>query len=302
MMVFLSFHLFLFCCRLLQVSAEEEHRVINPIATHGPHTHHPAYQHPPTAKPTTKKPTTAKPTTKKPTTKKPTTKPTKKPTKKPTSRPTCAGDFFVAKFSSPSSGGSKGVTGKLEGFYVNKDKAALELKIKFGDFKFNDVKIKEGDLLDWSVNISWDNPGISGWNNKCRAGRTNFHYDPTVACSPLSENIIVYTRRRLEERRLAPKANVPFCIKNNGVTVKAQDYNCKPKKKQQTCERGDLSGKLGQLEVIKDNKNQLLVKFKGTDNFFPRKNVAEKPETDWSIVLSKGGSRFLCAQFILLCN
>ena len=36
------------------------------------------------------------------------------------------------------------MTGKLKGFYDNKDKATLELKIKFGDFKFNDVKIKEG--------------------------------------------------------------------------------------------------------------------------------------------------------------
>jgi len=293
MRVVLSIHLLLFCCRLLHISAEEEHRVkvINPIATPSPtvHTHHPAYQHPtshaPSAAPVTHAPTHA-PTT-----------------PAPTDAPTflCVGFNFEARFSSPAPSGTKGVTGKLKGVYQNKDKATLELKIKFGDFKFNDVKIKENDLIDWSVNTMWDNPGISGWNNKCRPGRTGLHYDPTVACSSESEYVITpAARRRLEERRLAPK--VPYCIKNNGQTVKTEDYNCKPKKKQDTCERGDLSGKLGQLLVIKNSKDQLLVKFKGTDNFFPRKNVAEKPETDWSIVLSKGDDRFLCAQFIFECD
>merc|ERR1712085_125421 len=123
-------------------------------------------------------------------------------------------------------------------------------------------------------NTMWDNSGKSGWNNKCREGRTGLHYDPTVACSSLSENLITPSaRRRLVERRLAPK--VPYCVQDNGRTVKAEDYACNPKKKQNTCERGDLSGKLGQLVVIKNSSDKLLVKFKGTDTFFPRKNVAE---------------------------
>lgn len=269
-----SFHLILFFCRLHQIFAEQQFRVIKPDTGDSDDTHHPAYNPPVT--------------------------PT--PSAFPSSSPTflCIGFNFEAKFSSPAASGSKGVTGKLKGFYDNKDKATLELKIKFGDFKFNDVKIKEGDLIDWSVNTMWDNPGTSGWNNKCREGRTGLHYDPTVACSSLSENLVTPSaRRRLVERRLAPK--VPYCVQDNGRTVKAEDYACSPKKKQNTCERGDLSGKLGQLVVKKNSKDKLLVKFKGTDNFFPRKNVAEQEDTDWSIVLSKGGNRFLCAQFVLEC-
>lgn len=281
-----SFHLILFFCRLHEIFAEQKFRVIKPDTGDSDDTHHPAYNPPVTPTPSAT----------------PSLIPSAFPSSFPTSSPTflCIGFNFEAKFSSPAASGSKGVTGKLKGFYDNKDKATLELKIKFGDFKFNDVKIKEGDLIDWSVNTMWDNPGKSGWNNKCREGRTGLHYDPTVACSSLSENLITPSaRRRLVERRLAPK--VPYCVQDNGRTVKAEDYACNPKKKQNTCERGDLSGKLGQLVVKKNSSDKLLVKFKGTDTFFPRKNVAEMEDTDWSIVLSKGGNRFLCAQFVLEC-
>lgn len=290
-------HLVLFCCRFLQISAEAQKRIISPIEppTESPtaHTHHPAYQQ--ASESPSDLPTAS-----------PTTSPTASPTATPTKAPTCIGNSFVATFSSPTpnANGAKAVTGKLKGFYQNKDTATLEFKVKFGNFQFNDVDINKGDFIDWSVNTMWqDNPGKSGWNNKCREARTGLHYDPTIACSALSENLITPAanerRKLVTHRRLAP--NVPYCIENNGNTVKAEDYECKPKKVQKTCERGDLSGKLGQLKV-KKKSGQLMVKFKGTDKFFPRKNAALQPETEWSIVLSKDGKRFLCAQFVLLCD
>ena len=93
----------------------------------------------------------------------------------------------------------------------------------------------------------WSNPGVSGWNNKCRPGRTGLHCDPTVACSLLSENLIIPAAGA--RRRLAPK--VPYCIKPNGRTVKAQDYDCKQNRVQDTCERGNLSGKLNSFSPLR---------------------------------------------------
>ena len=72
-------------------------------------------------------------------------------------------------------------------------------------------------------------------------------------------------------------------------------------KKEMRCEPGDLSGKLGQLEVQKKDKDgTLFVKYKGTDGLFPTLKVAEK-RPGWSIVLSKSGQPFLCAEFVLIC-
>ena len=110
----------------------------------------------------------------------PTKSPTMLPTFKPISTPTCASFNFEAKFNSASlflflqaeisnklqpvlnAPGCKGVAGKLKGFHESKSKAALELKVKFGDFKFNNVKIKEDDEIKLTENIMWNNPGISG--------------------------------------------------------------------------------------------------------------------------------------------
>lgn len=67
------------------------------------------------------------------------------------------------------------------------------------------------------------------------------------------------------------------------------------------CVLGDLTGKLGQLEVqTKDKDGTLFVKYRGTDGLFPTLKAAET-RPGWSIVLSKNGQRFLCAEFILLC-
>jgi len=288
-----------------------EPKVINgpPTHQHTPtksptkHTHHPAYQHTPATESPTKHthhPAYTVPTHQHTPTKKPTKKPTPVPTDNPTS---CTNNNFVATFSSPtqnkSNPDSRRVTGELTTFYKNKNKAEIELKIKFGTWQPNDANLKKGDTLDWSINNKWlDNLGISGWNNKCREARTGLHIDTTVACSPLSEKIV--TPATSERRRL--KINVPYCIKSNGRTIKAKDYNCSPQNVQDTCERGDMSGKLGQLKVKKNSNGKLLVKYKGTDKFFPRKNNAVKPDTNWSVVISKNGKRILCAEMVLKCN
>lgn len=73
-------------------------------------------------------------------------------TRKPTLCPT--GKKFRADFSSPvpNRGNFQRVRGKLKGKYRNDGVAKLKLDINFGNYRFNKANIKEGDLIDWSVN------------------------------------------------------------------------------------------------------------------------------------------------------
>merc|ERR1712232_159772 len=74
----------------------------------------------------------------------------------------------------------KGIKGSLKGTYIDGNKVDLKLTINFGERTFNKVKLRDGDLLDWSINTAWENPDIFGWNNKCRPGRTGKHHDRSV--------------------------------------------------------------------------------------------------------------------------
>jgi len=225
-------------------------------------------------------------------TNKPTVKATGKPTGKPTAAPTlppCAGSDFFAIFGAPKQNpGDKSIKGSLKGVYLDGNKVNLKLNINFRDRTFNKVKLNDGDLLDWSINEIWDNPYIEGWNNKCRPGRTGGHHDRSVACSPDSDN-----------------AKGGFCTKPNGSKVSVFNYDCKPKDAKNTCERGDLSGKLGPLVVQTTVNGFPRVQFKGSDNFFLKRRDAEAAadaEDPYSIVISKNGEPFLCAEFIFICE
>jgi len=209
----------------------------------------------------------------------------------PTSAPTalCIGSNFFATFDAPKqSPDDKGMKGSMKGTYLDGNKVDIKLSINFGQRTFNKVKLNEGDLLDWSINTSWENPDTFGWNNKCRPGRTGKHHDRSVACSSLSEFNEDGT-----------------CTRPNGRQVKAIDYNCKSKKADNTCERGDLTGKLGPLVVTSTVNGFPKVTFKGIDKFFLKRKDAEEAEEinePYSIVISKDGENFICAQFILICD
>lgn len=221
----------------------------------------------------------------------PATDPPAPGTAAPTGAPTalCIGSEFFATFDAPKQNpDDKSVKGSLKGTYLDGNKVDLKLSINFRDRTFNKVTLNDGDLLDWSINTKWDNPDIYGWNNKCRPGRTGKHHDRSVACSSLSEFN--------EDGK---------CTKPNGRTVSADDYECKPKKASKTCERGDLSGKLGPLVVTITKNGFPKVTFKGTDKFFLKRRDAELAEEinePFSIVISKNGENFICAQFILKCD
>ena len=98
------------------------------------------------------------------------------------------------------------------------------------------------------------------------------------------------------------KPHGPHCDLENGLSKNARRYNCKQQKVKKTCERGDLSGKLGQLEVQNGDDDVLFVKFKGVDKHFLNKSDFEASNADYSIVLSKGETHILCAKLMLLCN
>merc|ERR1711982_201606 len=119
----------------------------------------------------------------------------------------------------------------------------------------------------------------------------------SIACGPSSEHISYVFR--------SGTPNTPYCIKDDGTTVTAEGYQCKKKKPKDTCERGDLSGKLGQLEVKESTNGYPKVVFNGVDEFFPVQHQAltnVDEGTPWSIVISKDGEPFLCAQFNMKCD
>jgi len=209
----------------------------------------------------------------------------------PTGSPTalCVGSSFFATFDAfKQNPGDKGIKGSLKGTYLDGNKVDIKLSINFGQRTFNKVKLNEGDLLEWSINTKWGNPDVFGINNKCRPGRAGKHHDRSVACSSLSEF-----------------ADEGICTKPNGRKVDTANYVCNPKKASDTCERGDLSGKNGLLVVTSTKNGFPKVVFKGVDNFFLKRKDAELAEEinePYSIVISKNGQNFICAQFILICD
>ena len=204
---------------------------------------------------------------------------------------------------------TKGARGKLKGNYrrCRDSNAKLNLKIKFKDWQPDGVKIKEGDLLDWSINTAWEANKKSGWDDQCDEENTGSHYDSTIACGPLSEYLIIPNTNSATiictNTETGPHAHShnPHCVKD-GSNVKPAWYDCDQQDAGNTCEYGDLSGKLGQLEVQKDGDGKLFVKFKGVDKYFLQKSDFETPNTDYSIVITKDEVRILCAKLMFLCN
>jgi len=235
--------------------------------------------------------------------------PTFSPSDTPTVTPPCVGTTFTAVFDAPQSADEKQIKSEFSGTYLTGKKVQMNLLINFGDWQPNKARIKVGDELDWSINTMWqDNPDIYGWNNKCRPARAGLHYDPTVKCGPVSENVITPSPKRrlvLTHRRMR-QPTTPYCVKDDGNDVLVSDYKCETAiKKKKKCEQGDLSGKLGPLVVEETMTGYLRVRFEGKDPNFPKKMYAQANAdagTPWSIVISKNGKPFMCSQFIFICD
>lgn len=224
----------------------------------------------------------------------------------------CSCKKFVAKFRSETDDKqTKGARGRFKGHYryCRDTDAKLNFKVKFRDWQSTNVVVEEGDLLDWSINTAWEREKKSGWDDQCDEETTGLHYDPTIACSVSSEHIIPGCGGPGQSCTSDPTASgsawymyfTDHCRTEDGP-VKAKKYDCDQNDAGNTCEYGDLSGKLGQLEVQKDDNDILYVKFKGVDKHFLKKSDFKETDTDYSIVISKDGVRILCAKLKLLCS
>ena len=206
---------------------------------------------------------------------------------------------------------TKGARGKFKGHYryCRDSEAKLNFKIKLRDWQPTNVVVEEGDLLDWSINTAWESETKSDWDDQCDEETTGLHYDPTIACSILSEHIILGCGGHSQSCTSDPTVTgstwyvyfTDHCRKGDG-TVKAKKYDCDQQEAGNTCEYGDLSRKLGQLKVQKGRDGKLFVQFKGVDKYFLKKSNFEVPDTDYSIIISKDGDRILCAKLMRLCD
>ena len=144
----------------------------------------------------------------------------------------------------------------------------------------------------------------SGWDDQCDEENTGLHYDPTIACGYLSEQMLPGDSASCTGTHYSGSplhGHKPHCVKE-GNNIKPIKYDCKEQDAGNTCKYGDLSGKLGQLEVQKGENDNLFAKFRGIDKYFVKKSDFKLSDTDYSIVMSKYGARILCAKLMLLCN
>ncbi|KAH9107987.1 hypothetical protein LEN26_005629 [Aphanomyces euteiches] len=131
----------------------------------------------------------------------------------------------------------------------------------------------------WHIHTKWDNNKVSsGFLEDCSLAKTGNHYDPEFACGPNSEHV-----------------NENAC-----ASIKPK-YNCTPttyKINPKSCEKGDLSGKLG---AMTNNCG----KISGTW-FDPHYPAPTEAQPGWNFILHAvcGGysPRFVCAKAAIYNN
>ncbi|KAG7388997.1 ATP-dependent DNA helicase Q4 [Phytophthora pseudosyringae] len=125
----------------------------------------------------------------------------------------------------------------------------------------------------WHIHARWSSRDRSASFAQCSLRATGNHYDPLFACSPDSEHV-----------------DLPRC------KAKSAKYTCNPEnyaENARLCEKGDLSGKFGNL-VLSDEQT---VMGKWTDKYFP---LPSENRPNWSIVLhavcGNHATRIACAK------
>ncbi|KAI9922872.1 hypothetical protein PsorP6_001787 [Peronosclerospora sorghi] len=124
----------------------------------------------------------------------------------------------------------------------------------------------------WHIHTKWSSALFSDSYEQCSKGATGNHYDPLRACGPASEYI-----------------SEPECkAKSKSYACSPSNYTANPL----ACEKGDLSGKFGAINV----GTSLLVTEEWKDENYPL--PSENTDT-WSIVIhavcGKEAPRIACA-------
>ncbi|KAG2526921.1 hypothetical protein BBO99_00002651 [Phytophthora kernoviae] len=159
-----------------------------------------------------------------------------------------------------------GIQGVIHVKYAGDNSTVATIHAALDFSRVNPAAIRAFDRLctapvtafKWHIHVRWSSRMRSASFGQCSLAATGNHYDPLFACSPESEHI-----------------NSPEC------KARSTDYACNPQNyalNPRSCEKGDLSGKFG--ELVLNNNNQA----GGTwvDKHFPS---SSENRLDWSIVL-----------------
>jgi len=181
------------------------------------------------------------------------------------------------------------VSGYIKAQYVNEETVDFNVRINLRDFQPDGQVIMDGSQISWHLHTDWKNRNIhSGSNDQCAKSLTGNHYDPTVACGPASEWV---------------NSN-GICYGPQGQIADSVNYSCTPTSNWRTsCERGDISGKLGPFVVDEKSNGYHEIYFKGRNTFFATEREAYYNGHHWSFVLHYGPSntRILCAKVEMYC-
>jgi len=130
-----------------------------------------------------------------------------------------------------------GITGSVKVEYTNYEAAKITADLDLSEMDMDALveanpacKGQNITQLTWHVHSEWNNKKPAGFLGECSRDFAGNHYDPTFACGPASEHV-----------------DLERC---QDVTP---TYSCTPETYYMNlfaCERGDLSGKLGRMEVV----------------------------------------------------
>jgi len=185
---------------------------------------------------------------------------------------------------------TNGVTGCIKAHYVGEETVDFDVSIDLRKFQpANGDTIMNGSKLAWHLHSDWRNYNMySGSNSQCQSSLTGGHYDPTVACGPASEWI----------------TSNGYCYGPQGQIVNSASYSCTPSSYWPTsCERGDVSGRLGPLTVETQSNGDNEIHFRGRDTFFAKERDAYYEGHHWNFLLHSPttGDRILCARVKMYC-
>ncbi|KAJ0396063.1 hypothetical protein ATCC90586_000934 [Pythium insidiosum] len=190
------------------------------------------------------------------------------------------GPSFIFEFDPKLAGG---VSGWIQVDYVNPSPTCTAAKVSAElDFsKVDQAAIKKADgnctadvvtTYAWHIHVKWNSSELSQSFAQCGKANTGNHYDPLHACGPFSEH-----------------------IGTSECTPRVASYACNPDayaKDHRVCEKGDLSGKLGDFKLDKQSK----VAGEWIDPHFPR---VEELTPQWNIIVhavcGKATPRVACA-------
>ncbi|GLD98143.1 hypothetical protein PINS_up006840 [Pythium insidiosum] len=206
---------------------------------------------------------------------------TQTPAQKPTQAPNDPeGPSFIYDFDPKL---ASGVSGWIQVDYIDPSPTSTAAKVSAAlDFsKVDQAAIKKADgnctadavtTFKWHIHVRWNSSETSQSFAQCGKAITGNHYDPLQACGPFSEHV--------ETAECAPRVS---------------SYACNPEayaKDHRVCEKGDLSGKLGDFKLDKQNK----VAGEWIDPQFPR---IEEVSPRWNIIIhavcGKATPRIACA-------